>query len=314
MLTVICWLWSQPGFPTRYRAEHVNIWADMVDRHLSMPHRLACVTDTPTGIDRSIKIVPPPRDFEGISIPSWGPDKPQCLRRLAMFRPDAARVFGKRFVSMDLDCVVAGPLDPLFDVPDDFKIYRGAPPHRRRPYAGGLVLMTAGARPQVYEQFSPEGAAEAGRQFIGSDQAWINYVLGPGEATWGIEDGIYWWPIAPIIEPRCRLMLPHGSPKPWDLVAAGKSQWVAHHYRASKTRGRCLMLGYGENVWNEAAAAVRRHRRFAGVTASHEAAVYCRDPLAVVSDDAQADRIAAMYGYEPVWCGRSEPYGQEAAA
>lgn len=310
VLTVLSWLWAQPSFSTQYTAAHVNIWADMVRRHLSLPHRIACVTDTPKGIDPRIAIIPPPRDFEEVRIPTWGKDKPQCLRRLALFRPDAAEIFGERFVSMDLDCVIAGCLDPLFDVSDDFKIYEGSP-HPKRPYAGAMVLMTAGARPQVYKRFTPERAAEAGRRFLGSDQAWINAMLGPGEATWGREDGVYWWPLR--LDERCRIMFPHGRPKPWDVVANDSSRWVVEHYRADP-RGLCLMLGYGESVWDDAAAAIARHGRGLPIIASPEAARHCDSVLAVAEDDAQADRLAWMYGYEPIWCGRSKPWPEVAAA
>ena len=83
MITVLTWYWKQDGGRIEYRAEHVNIWADMVGRNLlKTPHRIACVTDLPEGIDPSIEIIAPPRDFEGITIPTWGPQRPQCLRRI----------------------------------------------------------------------------------------------------------------------------------------------------------------------------------------------------------------------------------------
>src|SRR5690242_3543774 len=68
MITVLTWLWHQQRGPS-YSAAHVNIWADMVRRNLSMPHRIACVTDHPEGIDPSVEIIAPPRDFEDVRIP-----------------------------------------------------------------------------------------------------------------------------------------------------------------------------------------------------------------------------------------------------
>src|SRR4051812_18068532 len=100
--TVLAWLWLQPDSLVDYSAQHVYIFADMVHRNLSIPHRVACVTDTPEGVDPSITIIPPPREFEDVRIPTWGEHKPQCLRRLSMFRRDAAEIFGQRFVCMDL--------------------------------------------------------------------------------------------------------------------------------------------------------------------------------------------------------------------
>ncbi len=304
MLRVMTWFWAQPGGRTHYSAQHVNIWADMVRRHLTIPHRLACVTDIPAGIDPSIEIIDSPRDFEDVRIPTWGPDKPQCLRRLAMFAPDAGERFGERFVSMDMDCVIADSLDPLFDTDADFKMYRGT--SGERPYNGSMLLMTAGARPQVYDRFTPEGAAEAGQKYVGSDQAWISHVLGRGEATWGPEDGVCWYSrMGMRLTPNPRLLFFPGTPKPWEVADRNQNPFVVEHYRA-EGRGRCLVLGYGPTVWADAEAAMR-DGPYAAVIASPEAAEHWTgEVFAIARHDRHAERIARMNGFEPVFCGRSE--------
>lgn len=230
-LSVLAWYWRQRNGRASYGPETVNIWAAMVRRNLSMPHRIACVTNCPDGIDSSIKIIAPPRDFENVRIPSWGEGKPQCLRRLSMFRPDAGRIFGDRFVSMDLDCVISGPLDPLFDTADDFRIMEGTAP-KQRPYNGSMLLMTAGARPQVYTEFTPERAAIAGRHFLGSDQAWIGFALGWGEKTWSERDGAVWYsPRYSRDPPDCRVMFFPGTPKPWQVDGPlPLNRWVKQRY------------------------------------------------------------------------------------
>lgn len=301
-LVVMCWFWRQEGGRTAYQAHHVNTWADMVRRHLTLPHELACVTDTPEGIDPSIRIIPPPRDFENVVIPTWKGDKPQCLRRIALFRPDAADIFGERFVSMDIDCVIGGSLDPLFGRHDDFVMYSGTT--RQRPYNGSMLMMTAGARPHVYTDFTPERAVEAGRKYVGSDQAWISYRLGWGEAIWSIADGVYWWNQAGGTAPR-RLMFFPGHPKPWNVVDSGADPWIAEHYRRSP-QGRCLILGYAPTVWDEASDALDDHE-FNAVIASPEAAKHWPGQiLAVANDDEHAERLARSLGYDDfVFCGRS---------
>jgi hypothetical protein len=307
LITILAWYWKQPGGRVEYRPEHVNIWADQVARNLSMPHRIACVTDLPEGIDPSIEIIAPPRDFESITIPTWGPARPQCLRRIAMFGPKAAGIFGERFVCMDMDCVVSGPLDPLFETDADFKMYRGTAPGRF--YNGSMMLMNAGARPQVYDRFNATEAAEAGRKFIGSDQAWISHVLGPGEQTWGPEDGVRWWnrQRRETMPADIRLMFFPGYFKPWQFAEGSLDEWVSERYRRSP-QGRCLILGYAETVWDEAAAALDSGP-FDAVIASPEAAEHWPgDILAIANDDTQAERMARMHGFdEIVFCGRTEP-------
>jgi hypothetical protein len=228
VITVLTWLWSQPGGRTKFTAEHVNIWADMVRRNLRMPHRLACVTDMPEGIN--VDIIAPPNEFLDVT-PQWGPRKPNCYRRLSMFRRDAAGIFGERFVCMDLDCVIGGPLDPLFDRREDLVLFNGTAPDR--PYNGSMMLIRAGCRPKVFENFSQAMATVSGQKFVGSDQAWLALCLGSREKTWGEADGVYWYgqgsSYKKQVQPRV-LFFP-GKVKPWTIAQLKIDPFVVNNSR-----------------------------------------------------------------------------------
>lgn len=305
MLTVLTWLWKQEGGRTNYSAVHVNIWAAMVRRHLTLPHEIACVTDMPEGIDESIRIIPPPGEFEDVRIPTWGekraPGLPQCFRRIAMFRPDAAGIFGEHFVSMDLDCVISASLDPLFDHDHDFRMYRGTT--MSRPYNGSMLQMKAGARPHVYTDFTPEGAVLAGEKYLGSDQAWISHALGFGEATWGVSDGVLAYGSQHNSEAEVgRVTFFLCKSKPWDLL---DDPFVAEHYRGSR-KCKALILGRTRSVWDEAEAALDRDS-FDGVIALDETACHWPGRVdAIAESDDHAVKLAAMLGFADwTFCGRS---------
>lgn len=232
MIRILTWLWKQPGGRTSYTAGHVNIFADMVRRNCSIRHSLACVTDMPQGIDPSVEIIPLPTDFADIT-PRWGPRKPNCFRRLALFRPDAAKIFGgKRIASFDLDCIIGGDLAPILSRREDFVIYRGT--HASRPYNGSLQLITAGARTQVYERFSQAAADESGALFHGSDQAWIAHCLGPNEATWDEADGVWHWNayLKQIRKARPTILFFPGKRKPWEFDRV--FPFVKNNYRIAE--------------------------------------------------------------------------------
>lgn len=215
MLTVLTWLWNQPGMRTTYTTKHVALWADMVSRNLKMKHRLACVT-TETNLPPNVKRIQPPGEFEDVT-PTWGPTKPNCYRRLSMFRRDAGQIFGRRFVCMDLDVVIGGPLDPLFDRKEDLVLFKGT--HESRPYNGSMMLIKAGCRPQVYEDFNQAGADASGTTFVGSDQAWLAHCLGWGEATWGEADGVWSWDryLKEVKRARPTVLFFPGRRKPWEF-------------------------------------------------------------------------------------------------
>lgn len=303
-IRILTWWWDQPGGRTLYTKDHLLTWRDMLRRNLTIPHTIACVTDLVDDLE-GIEIIRPPQDFADVRIPTWGPEKPQCLRRIAMFAPDAERTFGKRFVCMDMDSVIAGNLDDLFTRSEDIVLY--ASPKGRtynpRPYNGSMLMMTAGARPEVYTRFTPEGAKEAGELYVGSDQAWISHVLGPDEAVWNEGDGVAWWRRP---QPGQRLMFFPGSPKPWEVAEAGTDAWVARHYHRS-SRGRALILGYAQTIWDDVQEAMKTGP-FDAVIASPEAAAHWpRKVDHIARDDDHALRLARMHGYEDfIFCGAQE--------
>lgn len=301
-LKVLTWLWDQPGGRARYQPWHVRVWASMIRRNLRLSHTLAVVTDIEGDFGDSVEIIKPPGEFEEVRLPTWKEARPQCLRRLAMFRRDAADLFGAdRIVCTDLDLVVCSPLDELLDIKEDFKITRGTATSRK--YNGSMMSLKLGSRPQVYEQFTLEAAVEAGRKHVGSDQSWLAHCL-PGEKTWTPEDGVCFWNgVRP--SPAARVIFFAGEVKPWTLAAVEMDPLVAKHYR-DEARGSCLVLGYGPKLWDEVAVAI--DRRFDAVIASPEAARHWPGSvLAVARDDAHAERLAAMHGFtDVVFCGRTE--------
>lgn len=237
---VICWRWRPPaGYRSTFGPDTVNTLRRMVARHYQHPHRFICVTDDPAGIDSDIEIVSLWNDFADVPSPHGGKN-PSCYRRLRLFHPDAAKWFGNRFVSLDLDVVITGDLSQLWNRPDPFVMWGDTNPTTF--YNGSMVLLTAGARSQVWTEFDPTTSPRLARQAgqFGSDQAWISYRLGPGEAKWTKADGVYSFRNdlqrngSRTLPPNARIVVFHGQYDPWSPAVQSQYPWVREHYAAAK--------------------------------------------------------------------------------
>lgn len=234
MLRVIFWLWRKQGYRTAFNAHHVNVAAAMVRRHYAGPIEVCCVTDMPDGIDSSVRVIPAWNDFVDIQSP-YGAHQPSCYRRLRAFHPDIAKTFGERFVMLDLDTVIVGDVTPLWNRSEDFVAWGETDP--RSFYNGSMMLIRAGCRPKVWTEFdpltSPAAARAAGR--FGSDQGWLSYCLGPGEARWTTEDGVYSFrvhlkPNRGLLPANARIVMFHGGQDPWS-ESCQQLPWVREHWR-----------------------------------------------------------------------------------
>lgn len=238
MISVVTWKWKPKlGYRSTFGPETVNTLAAMVGRNYPHPHRFICVTDEPKGIDSSVEVLPAWNDFANVPSPHGGA-YPSCYRRLRMFHPDAAQWFGERFVSLDLDTVITSDLTPLWHRSEDFVIWGDTNPTTL--YNGSMVLLTAAARSKVWTDFDPVKSpriAKADGQH-GSDQGWISYCLGRGEAIWTKADGVYSYRnhIATNgnqLAADARIVFFHGRHDPWDAHIQ-RIPWVRSHYRIDR--------------------------------------------------------------------------------
>lgn len=248
MLDVVCFKWKPaPYYRSKFSATSVNVLASMVARNYKKPHRFNCITDDPKGINENIRIIPLWNDHSHL-ISAYGSKNPSCYRRLKVFSAEAEQIIGPRFVTVDLDVVITNDLSPLWDRPEDFVIWKSVTPATY--YNGSMLLLKAGTRKSVWEDFHPVKsiqATRAKRQF-GSDQAWISLKLGPNETTWAEEDGVYSWRLhidgslnkntnryenkvkSRDLPPNARIVMFHGADDPWESKAQS-IKWVRENWK-----------------------------------------------------------------------------------
>ena len=226
-LTVVCWKWKQKNYRSKFTARHVNVLQNQIARNLTIPHRFVCITDDARGVKcETIKLWDEPKV-------NLSEERPNCYRRLKAFASDAEEWLGKRIVSIDLDTVITGDITPIVDQPYDFMIWGDTA--RNTKFNGGFWVLTAGTRTQVWDTFTPDANRITGDQgIIGSDQAWISYVLGD-EYVFSVDDGVYSYRNhlengAKDLPENARIVFFHGKYDPWDEQVQKKSPWIQQYY------------------------------------------------------------------------------------
>lgn len=252
MITVVTWLWmDDKTYQKKYAERHVNTLFRMIKRHYRQPFRFICIADPyglePEVFDNGVELLIRPNPVPQLKNP-YGEGTPTCYRRLELFGQDltdllttrwkAYRAFepDERIISMDLDVVVTGDLTPIFERPEDFTIWRSFA--RQTQYNGSLWSMKPHARPKVWTEFikDPERARERARGagYYGSDQAWMNYILGPKERCYGEHDGIYSFRRHLKKSPLpsdAKIVFFEGLYAPWDPEVQEKHPWIKEHYQ-----------------------------------------------------------------------------------
>lgn len=232
--TFVCFKWrGPPGYRSQFNCKHVNTLGKMIKRHFNRPHELVCITDNATGIDKDIRIVPLWDDYSKLVSPH-GINSPSCYRRLKIFSEEAKDIIAPRFLCLDLDVVITGDLTSLVDREEDFIAFGDT--HPTTYYNGSIILLKAGSRKEVWEDFHPIESPKKAKELkqYGSDQGWIGARLGPNEAKFTTDDGVYSWRChlankGGRLPQNAKVVLFHGCIDP-DHRLAQIQQWVRLNY------------------------------------------------------------------------------------
>lgn len=184
MIHVTTWLWGD-----KFSVSDVAKLAAGVRRNLKQPHRILCMVDH---LDReSVEGV----GYRIIEYPALTKIK-GCYARLRLFDPHWHFMReinpGERIVNIDLDTVITGELDTLFDRPEPFVIMQGGNASNPCKFNGALQMIRAGAHPEVWNDFSVEAASKVPFYEFPDDQGWIWHKL-PNAAGWkcGVQSGVF---------------------------------------------------------------------------------------------------------------------------
>lgn len=238
MLTVVSMFWrdeTRAGRGYSFEPEHVRIHKRMFERNLTVPHRYICVTDEKIdGVD---------------TIPvDWSKHVPGTVFvRLMLHRADIAQflsvdqtIQGWRILLTDIDVVVTGNCDHLLRRQEDFVIWRNPnfPKPQRSIFQSSIRLFTAGARPELYDDFDPSTTPNwVTWRFGGREQAWIAERLPWDEAVFTDDDGIYGAGrlkgegiYGTLPGNACIVSFP-GSRAPWQPEVQERYPWIKEHWR-----------------------------------------------------------------------------------
>ncbi|TGT76726.1 MULTISPECIES: hypothetical protein [unclassified Mesorhizobium] len=211
-LRIVTFRWGD-----KYGPEYVNkLWAG-VERNLTTEH--------------TFNVLHPLPEDEYLT------KEKGCFARLRLFDPKyQAQVGfkpGDRIVCMDLDLIVTGPLDELFDRAEPFTILQGVNSANPCPFNGSLWILEAGYRPDVWGEFSLELAAKVPYHEFPDDQAWLADML-PDAGSFGPEDGVYafqkkGWPKGESLPRNAKLVCFPGWRDPSQYT---RLDWVQQHWRS----------------------------------------------------------------------------------
>lgn len=193
-LTICTFKWG-----TKYGAEHVRRLCSMLRRNLTITFDFLLISDDPA--DAALA-----EELGTRWAPLWDEmrDAKLCGVRLRAFGADMAEFIGPRFAWVDLDMVITGNVDHIFGRKESFVAL--STPAGPLAYNGSIVIMDAGARRHVYDDWSPDSYAtlpafyeSLGMRHGGqSDEGWMTFTLGTREARinggWGQRaDGVYFF-------------------------------------------------------------------------------------------------------------------------
>ncbi len=236
MITVCLWKWGK-----KYTASHVARMQSMLSRHLTLPHRIVCITDQPKDLPAGVTPAPMPKllagDYKG-------------LRRMWLYSAKAG-VLGDRLLQLDIDVILTANIDSIVDRPEPFVIWKSDSNWGEKwAYNATVMLITPGAKDDVWRRYSadPLGVMRAAEKAgfgakVNSDQAAAMYLLKDDShvPVWTQDDGIYAYRVfagkhgdrGQVLPAGCKIVSFHGPRDPAMPELQAKSPWILDHWKVA---------------------------------------------------------------------------------
>ena len=160
---VVCMKWG-----TLYGPEWVNKLYGMVSRNTMWTIRFVCLTDDPTGIRPEVECLPlPPIDLD--------PQVGRRWRKLSMYSSTVGDLKGMTLY-LDLDLLIVGNIDELFERPGRFCMMQIWRPERYKEKIGNssVVRYFIGAEDYILERFRSGGHAQWAELYGGLEQRFVS--------------------------------------------------------------------------------------------------------------------------------------------
>lgn len=235
MLTVVLWKWGK-----KFGVAHVAKMRHMLSRHLSMPHRIVCITDRPKEL---------PTGIEPASMPKTLPWDVKGLRRMWLYSSEAGKL-GDRLLQLDLDMILTDSIDPIVDRSEPFVIWKSDSNFKDKwAYNASVMLITPGSQEPLWQRYMAdpwkifkEADADGWNSKVCSDQAIACYLLKDQDVpVWTEADGIRAYRVfagkhgdrGQVLPDGTRIVSFHGPRDPSQPELQAKSPWILEHWRAA---------------------------------------------------------------------------------
>jgi hypothetical protein len=236
VITCTLWKWGK-----KYTNEHVAKMAGMLKRHLSLPHRIICITDQPKGLPRDVE----PFSMKKVPVLPWDY---KGLRRMWLYSEEAG-ILGDRLLQLDIDVVLTDSIDPIAKRDEPFVIWKSDSNWKDGwAYNATLMMITPGAQEPLWRRYMKDprkvlndADADGWGGKVNSDQALACYLLKDQDVpVWTQADGVYAYRVfagkygdrGAVLPPGCRLVSFHGPRDPGVKELQQKSPWIAQHWKA----------------------------------------------------------------------------------
>ncbi len=233
---VVCMKWGD-----KYDPEYVNKLFRMVGRHCSYGVRFIALTDDPEGIEDPIET------FEIPNLPDALERRVSPWRKLALYSPELSFIEGP-VLFLDLDVVIVGNIDDLFDLEGEFLIIENWTQKGRGIGNSSVIRFDRSKYEYIYETALTRGESIL-REF-GNEQIFISHM---------VKERKYWPPAwcrsfkeelrpafpmnffsPPRLPADAKVVVFHGYPNPPEALKSGPlnpkkffrpATWINDHWR-----------------------------------------------------------------------------------